>query len=704
MLCIIAEKPSQAKNFAKALGGQTGTYNGEPYAICALAGHVFSLPKNPEDLVDAPLKDYYKTWDFRTLPWDARVFQWERMVMNPGAKESLQKLKSILGESDEAVIATDNDPDSGEGELLAWEALIWAGWRGKTTRMYFADEAAKSVQKAFVSRVDLGSRQDDGDYLKALARQRFDYLSMQFSRVATLCARERGYGGIVREGRLKSYITRLVAEQQKAYEEYKKLPYFELCYKDECGVVYAVKSENAKRVATKQEIVLPPAGDIPIEDTRQEKTSAPQKLLDLMGIASKLSPRGYKPQQILDTYQAMYNEQIVSYPRTEDNFITPEQFNDLLPLVDKISKVVGVSHELLTHREPRSSFVHEGAAHGANRPGENVPDSLDALAEKFGELGAEIYSLVAKSYLAMLAEDYKYLEIKAHLQDNPDFVGTIQIPLDFGFKQILFEEEDDKDKVQVAQKLGSCAEPFIYEGANKRPQKPTIRWLKTQLEKHKVGTAATRTSTIAEISDAKDKSALLQENKSVLTLTEVGKISSILIKDTLIAEAQTTESLFAQMKLVGQKKLGIEEVLSQVADMVVNDMAIMQKNSLGIDPAQFEQNLGKCPVCSMPMKLASTNKMVYCTSRKIIRNQDTGSFEIKDPGCGYQFYTQCFSHKLTNSEIKKLLAGKSLHLANLTSKNVKGKFSGALCIDPHEKFGTRFVFDTKGKKSACKKR
>ena len=41
MLGILCEKPSAARNFAKALGGMSGTFNGEAYIITHLLGHVY---------------------------------------------------------------------------------------------------------------------------------------------------------------------------------------------------------------------------------------------------------------------------------------------------------------------------------------------------------------------------------------------------------------------------------------------------------------------------------------------------------------------------------------------------------------------------------------------------------------------------------------------------------------------------------------
>ena len=114
----------------------------------------------------------------------------------------------------------------------------------------------------------------------------------------------------------------------------------------------------------------------------------------------------------------MYENQIVSYPRTEDKEVTPEQFGELLPLVDKIAGVVGVDTSLLSHRTARKTHVKEGGAHGANRPGINVPESLAELEKGYGRIGSAIYSVLAKNYLAMLAEDYEYELVKGYVRDK----------------------------------------------------------------------------------------------------------------------------------------------------------------------------------------------------------------------------------------------------------------------------------------------
>ena len=116
-----------------------------------------------------------------------------------GCSDVISELKRELAGVDEVCIATDVDP-SGEGELLAWEALEKCGWHGKTSRMYFTDEAPVSVQKAFKGRKMLGAMEEDGDFVKAHVRERWDLASMQFVRAATCIARDHGFRTVVREG------------------------------------------------------------------------------------------------------------------------------------------------------------------------------------------------------------------------------------------------------------------------------------------------------------------------------------------------------------------------------------------------------------------------------------------------------------------------------------------------------------------------
>ena len=592
MIVILTEKPSAARNFAKALGGQSGVYDGEKYEIVHALGHLFEMPSDPSELAG----DKYKSWSWSTLPWDEKDFVW-RKRRRKDVKEVYDEIKKAVSKAEEVVIATDVDP-SGEGGLLAWEILESLKWRGLTTRMYFMDESEKEIRKAFKSRKKLPKKEKHDEYLKADTRQKFDYLSMQITRVATLCAAKAGKRMVVREGRLKSVMVYLVGEQLELYNSYERKPFYTARYMDENGHVFKRKDKDEDRYTDKAEVSLEKyKPSAVVVDREEKKRSTPPTLMDLAALSSALASRGYKANTVLKVYQSLYEQQIVSYPRTEDKFISPEQFNELLPLAERIANVVGVDPSLLTHTKPRSIHVKEGGAHGANRPGPNVPRSLDEIESNFGKCGRAIYEMLAKGYLAILAEDYEYNHQAGHLKDYPDFTGYANTPISMGYKAVFDADAaaSDEEIYENTLPLGKKAEAFVYEGANPRPQRPTSNWLigkNGKLTKFSVGTGATRTSTLVEVTNPASKTQLMTETKGALDLTEIGWMSYRLLKGCYIASPEVTENLFKDMEKVGRFEKKPEDVIKQIAEITKHDMEVMKANAAEMEPskAQYEVN------------------------------------------------------------------------------------------------------------------
>ena len=698
---VLAEKPSQAENYAKALGGMTGSFEGQPYTIRALRGHVMQYPKDPSTLVPKSREEYYKTWSLDTLPWDPEDFRWKKQPI-PEGRKALDALAAALREVDSVTIATDVDP-SGEGELLAWEALEECGWRGPTWRMYHADESPKSVQKAFRERKQLPSMEEDGDWRKADCRAKWDYLSMQLTRSAVCSLRKvRGSSPTMRQGRLKSVMVWLVGEQEDANANYRKVPFFEARFRDEKGNVFAVK-DSKDRFPKKEDVPIGQYEPSPVvEDGRTRKRRQPPKPLDLAGISAALAAEGFKPKQVLDTYQQMYNDHILSYPRTEDKTVTPEQFEELLPLVDRICTVVHVDPSLISHRVPRAGFVKEGAAHGANRPGTTVPTSLDSL-EKYGPAAAAIYELTAKSYLATMAEDCEYLQIRAHLLRYTDFTATLDVVQKLGYRAV-YDDADDNRKKDAPDGFGRMAEPFVFEGCNKRPPKPTMKWLKERLEKYDVGTGATRTSTIADITAEGGRTEpLMHEKKGVLSLSDAGKASHIILKGCMIASPEATEKLQAAMREVGAGKLDEDAVISSITDLVRHDTQLMQANARNVPPSLLHgghcaaADMPMCPKCGQPMRKAKSGKIWFCSSKKGHVGKD-GKFVLDDEGCGYKIATTIRGKKISDAQVRALLSGKTIKIAGLVSRSTGKTYAAEFRADPEDEWGTkmvRFVSDGK---------
>ncbi|MEW1548463.1 type IA DNA topoisomerase [Streptomyces tsukubensis] len=651
---VVAEKPSAARNMASALGGAKGSYKGTVYEVASLRGHLYEFAQ-PHAMVDPSLADTYQKWDLSNLPWDPDDLTWKREPQR-NAAGVIKTLSSALGRGDEIVIATDLDP-SGEGDLLFWEAIDELGFHEKRfSRMEFTDESKASIQKAFERRRPVKSMHGESDYRKAMYRSQWDYLSMQFTRVATAMGRQSGQDLVLRQGRLKSAMVSLVGDQQKDYDTYVKKPFFQNRFRDENDVMYTNPDEP--RFDQKGQVPQRYSPSAVVLDSKADRTTAPPKLLDLASLSSMLVGMGVKANLTLSTYQKMYEDQVVSYPRTADKTITPEQFKDLAPLVDKIAAVVGVDAGLLTHRRPRSTHVKPQGAHGANRPGPKVPSSLDEVERKYGKAGRLIYGMLARSYLAMLAEDYLYEQQKGHVEKYPDFVGIANVPKSRGWRSVFDPDADDgpaqNDRDESGKGLGRNAEPFLFEGANKRPEHPTMKWLMKQLEKRDVGTGATRTSTYSEVTNDRAKYPLLTEKGRKLRLAQAGEMSWRLLPGTRIGDLRLTEKVYADMRDIAAGRATAEERLAVVADWVREDIATMARNA-----------------ASMRAELGLKEQVSAARAEGMWHGAPSGPKKVS-------FKKVWSGHTFSDDEVAKLLAGETISFKAQSRENKPFTATGAL--------------------------
>ena len=639
---ILTEKPSAARNFAKALGGQSGTCNGESYVIAFARGHLFEL-KQPVDQVDPSKRAKYASWSLSELPWYVNDFAFEREKKKDTSK-LLADIKKTLGSCDELAIATDSDV-SGEGGLLAWEIISELGLdRKPISRMYFTDESPASIKKAFVSRKRLTSMEDHDEYRMAWLRSRWDFLSMQWTRIASELVDKRA---IVRQGRLKSAMIVLVGDQLKAHNEWKKVPFYESRFRDENGVMYI--DPDAQRFAHESDVDLSGlhASSVTV-DSKTMKRSGPPRMLDLAGLSALLSAKGVKAAEVLGIYQKMYESQVVSYPRTDDKHVTKEQFAELVRNAPAIARAVGIDPSLLTHTAARSTHVKDSGAHGANRPGPNIPSSLAEVESKYGKTGAMIYELLARSALAVLAEDYEYEAQKGHVTDFPAYVGSCSVPKKQGWKAVLGDASmaDDDDENDVTG-LGTKAQPFVHEGVPSQPVAPTVKWLMKQLERRDVGTGATRTSTFAEVSSSKVRYPLMDETKGRISLTETGEISYRLLPGTHIGDLAITERVFSDMKAVAKGEKQADDVLAEVARLVTDDIAVMTAN-------------------------AQTMRKDLGMGDYVEKEYFEGTWD--KTGTHVRFNRTWSGHRFTDQECMDLLAGKDIEIT-ATSKRTGDDFT-----------------------------
>lgn len=650
---ILCEKETAKKNFEIALGGITGNRSlitdNDTFILESANGHLLSLV-SPEAQVQVDKKEYYQKWNLKNLPWDKSDFGWKKEPIRTTYK-NLKRIEKIANNTDAIIIATDNDP-SGEGDLIGNEILSYLGWNKKAYRILFEDETKKSINRAFENLIDITDSLTGG-YLKGLARERFDYFTMQYTRLATLLSMKKGYKyGIVRAGRLKSVIVDIVYQQEEAIRQYKRIPYYEARYVDDNGHMYSRtykagmdfrKFFSAEAVKEKNTL----DDDVPEKTESLLLEKEPPMLPDLSTMNAELTKKGYT--DIRKVYQKMYYQHYVSYPRTEDSVITKEQYNELRPLANKIADVVRVDKSLLTKFEIRDKHLGSSCAHGANRPGTRVPENMKEIERKFGTVGVAIYTYIAKSFLAICAEDYVYERKTAVLKNHPDYWSRYDKPVSQGFQIILGTKSIPKD-------FGKKATAFVYEGSNNKPNTPTQSFIFRYLKAKGIGTGATRVATLEEllVSTDKLKPLLYQKPDKSYSVTELGRLSAVLLQGSNISSADVTKMLQDLQKEVEKKES--EEALDKIYEffemMFEVDLGIIQENAENL----FE-TLGSPKQEYMEQKIP---KIKHVEKHYVKVN---GILESYKPSYG--------NHVFTSEELARLDRGGVIEYQQQVSKNGK---------------------------------
>lgn len=647
---ILAEKQSAAKIMGTAFGGMSGKINGDNYVIGHASGHLFEYPDKPSSLVPKALTNKYSAWSLDVLPWSHKDFKWKKKLAANGGrnKKLFDEIKKQVNNIDELVIATDDDP-SGEGDVIAWEIIDALNYKGLITRLEPASETVKGYQEAFPKRRLVKSRDTEQKLIRGEIRGKFDYLSMQLTIVATMVASKAlkyQFHPVLRQGRLKSVMTYIIGEQEELYNSYVEIPFYTVRFKDEYGYIFKRPDAKEDRKEKESDISLKEWQDSKIiVDKVTKKETVPPKYPDLMGIVAYVSRMGYSSDQVKNTYQKLYQPSeftdgtgYVSYPRTDNKFIKKGEFEELLPLVDDIARVVGVDPKLLKVKKPRPTHVKDNfEGHGANRPGTRVPKDLKSL-EKYGKCAPAIYKYVALSYLATLCENFEYDHQEGYLEKYSDFRGYANVPTKQGFKAIL-----DLEEKEIEQPLGDKAKAYNHRGANPKPQRPTVSFLKDKLEKFNVGTGATRTSTLSDITKA-GKTQIVVMDKSNLSLTNLGKKSYLLLKDTNISSPKITEKLFEEMEKAQLKDE--DRILAIMEQIVTRDRKIMEKNA--------------------PKLLDLREENIKKYSEYPVVEKETAVIDGKE----ISFKTEWSGYKFSEEEINKLTNGKSI---TFTTKNKKGE-------------------------------
>lgn len=311
MKLVIAEKPSVGNTIAKVIGANRnrgeGYTEGNGYIVSWCFGHLVTLAA-PEDYD----KKYGKPWKLSNLPIIPEEFRW---TVPESTAAQFEILKGLMErpDVDEIICATDAGR---EGECVFRYVYYLAGCSKPFSRLWISSMTDEAVREGF-QHLRPGSDYD-ALYRSGLARNKADWIvGMNATQLFTV-----KYRSLLSVGRVQTPTLAMLVEREKKIQQFAAARYYTLelnCgkFKAESDKIAPLEAESAAAQCGKSAVVKSVA--------KEQKNSNPPKLYDLTSLqrdANKLY--GYTAQQTLDCAQKLYENKLLTYPRTDSCYITDD--------------------------------------------------------------------------------------------------------------------------------------------------------------------------------------------------------------------------------------------------------------------------------------------------------------------------------------------------------------------------------------------
>ena len=307
---VVAEKPSVAQSLAAVLGAKQkkqGYLEGGGFLVSWCVGHLVGLA--PADAYDPK----YSEWTYEDLPIIPKEWQF---TVDPEKKEQFKVLSDLMNRADvdNLVCATDAGR---EGELIFRLVYQQAGCRKPMEHLWISSMEEDAIKAGFSA---LRPSSDyDLLYAAALCRAKADWLvGITGTRLFSTL-----YRRTLNVGRVMTPTLALVVERETAIDSFKKEKFYTV--ELDCGFS-AVSDRIADKNAAeklKADCAGQPATIRSVE--KKQRTASPPKLYDLTSLqrdGNRLF--GYTAQQMLDYAQALYEKKLLTYPRTDSNYLTED--------------------------------------------------------------------------------------------------------------------------------------------------------------------------------------------------------------------------------------------------------------------------------------------------------------------------------------------------------------------------------------------
>jgi len=686
--CIIAEKPSVARDIARIVGAnskQDGYMDGNDYLVTWAMGHLIALA-----MPEAYGFSAYKAEDLpiRPNPFQLVVRQVRKdkeYISDPAALKQLKVIRSCFDKADRIIVATDAGR---EGELIFRYIYQHFGCKKPFDRLWISSLTDKAIREG-LSNLKPGSHYDNL-YYSAKARSEADWLvGINASRALSI-VRKGGYS----LGRVQTPTLAMVCRRYIENRDFSSVPYWKLSALMEkeglslkaVGII-DYESEASAQTALAQ---LLSQSRLKVESvTRQVGHTAPPLLYDLTALQKDANRRhGFSADKTLSIAQSLYEKKITTYPRTGSRYISEDVFEEVPALLHKIGKTL--SNPLNRHSVDNAKVTD----HHAIIPTGETPSSL--LADE-----AILYNMVVTRFIEAFSPDSEEERMQVRFTDGINtFTWKACRQISLGWKAVQKGKEAEADKKedgdeQILSSLPNLAEGEVLSLVNaditEHKTKPKPLYTEATLlsamenagkevkedDKRKamaecgIGTPATRAN-IIETLILRD---YIRRDKKAIIPTEKGLAVYEIVKDKKIANAEMTGSWELALAAIEVGKMPSDKFAQGINSYV----GTICEELLSLSSEQKSYPVYRCPKCGQ-QSVGIYAKVAKCR------------YET----CGFHVFREVCGIHLSEDNIRDLISsGRTPILKGLTSKAGK-KFNARLALK--NDYTTTFEFEQNKKR------
>jgi len=686
--CIIAEKPSVARDIARIVGAtskQEGYMEGCGYLVTWAMGHLIALAM--------PESYGFSAYKREELPICPNPFQLvvrqvrkdKEYISDPAALKQLKMIRSCFDKADRIIVATDAGR---EGELIFRYIYQHLGCRKPFDRLWISSLTDRAIREGMAN-LKPGSHYDNL-YYSAKARSEADWLvGINASRALSI-ARKGGYS----LGRVQTPTLAMVCRRYIENRDFSSVPYWKLSVltEKEGMSLKAIGSTNYENEALAQTALatLRSQSRLKVESvTRKVGCTPPPLLYDLTALQKDANKRhGFSADKTLSIAQSLYEKKITTYPRTGSRYISEDVFEEIPALLRKIG--MPLSNTLNCHSVDNTKVTD----HHAIIPTGETPSGLSADE-------ATVYQMVVNRFVEAFSPDSEEERMQVRFTDGTNtFTWKAYRQISLGWKAVQKGKEAEADKKEDDDEQFLSSLPNLPEGE-------VLPLVNAEITEHKTKpkplyTEATLLSAMEnagkEVKDAESKKAMaacgigtpatraniietlilrdyIRRDKKAIIPTEKGLAVYEIVKDKKIANAEMTGSWELALAAIEAGKMPSERFAQGINSYVET----ICEELLSLTPEQKSYPVYCCPKCGQ-QSVGIYAKVAKC----------------RHETCGFHVFREVCGIHLSEDNIRDLIgSGRTPILKGLTSKAGK-KFNARLVLK--DDYTTTFEFEQNKKR------